>query len=308
MDEEIINRKVDRRRLLGRAGAVAATVAGAGAVSAAVASPANAAPGDEFVLGQSNDAATAATELKNSSAANPSLRLANGSLSSVGGVMQAGPALELKPGGDFTGGSKGSLGVSTDGVLWLVDDQGPVFVRTAFNTTIVESFNPVRILDTRPEEGSTGKASIINPSVLNSQGFLPSGRTLNVRLDSLFRYAETIYANITVIGGGGAGFLTAYPGGKSRPLASNVNYTPGAVVANFAMISVGQLPPSANFAISIYAHTSAKVIMDISGAVVNLHDDIIWSSVPGGDPRPLRSTMSAEQRMARQRPEPPPQP
>ncbi len=307
MDEEIINRKVDRRRLLGRAGAVAATVAGAGAVSAAVGSPASAAPGDEVVLGQLNDAGTTATELKNNSTTNPSLRLTNSSLSSVGGVTQAGPALELKPGGDYTGGPKGSLGVSTDGVLWLVDDQGPVFVRTAFNTTVVESFNPVRILDTRPEEGSTGKASMLNPSVLNSSGYIPAGRTLNVRLDSLFRYVETIYANITVLAGGGAGFLTVFPGGRSRPLASNVNYTPGAIVANFAMVSVGSLS-GANFAISIYAHTAAKVILDISGAVVNLHDDIIWSSVPGGDPRPLRSTIAAEQRSGRQRPEVPPQP
>jgi len=308
MDEEIINRKVDRRRLLGRAGAVAATVAGAGAVSAAVGSPASAAPGDGLVLGQLNDAGTTATELKNNSTTNPSLRLTNSSLSSVSGLTQAGPALELKPGGDYTGGPKGSLGVSTDGVLWFVDDLGPVFVRTAFNTTVVESFNPVRILDTRPEEGSTGKASIMNPSVLNSQGFIPAGRTLNVRLDSLFRYAETIYANLTVIAGSAAGFIAAYPGGRSRPNASNVNYTPGAVVANFAMISVGSLPPSANFAISIYAHTPAKVIMDISGAVVNLHDDIIWSSVPGGDPRPLRATLSAERQIGRQRPEIPPQP
>ena len=70
------DRSVNRRRLLRRAGTVAAGVAGAGVVSAVVSSPAQAATGDNFVLGTANTAG-ATTKLTAGDATQPALRLEN---------------------------------------------------------------------------------------------------------------------------------------------------------------------------------------------------------------------------------------
>jgi hypothetical protein len=296
MDEELIKRKVDRRRLLGRAGAVAATVAGAGAVSAAIASPAQASPGDPLVVGNTtNNANTNETKLTTNSSANPTLTLANSALASG----WAGPALRLQPSGTFVAGPTGSLGVNLDGTAFVViATDYPDFLRTGLNSTITKSFNPVRMVDTRDP---ARRGNILNPSVLTSTGFVPGGQTLNLNLDPLFVFADTIFANIAVVAGPAAGFLTAYPGGKPRPtVGSNVNWTAGAVVSNFAVVSVGAIG-EANNVISLYCAATTHVIVDISGGVVNYHDDIIWSSVPGGDP----GLRAADSQRTRPRPDTP---
>ena len=300
MDEELINRRVARRRLLAKAGTVAATVAGAGAVSAAIASPAEAAPGQNLVIGQVNDGGTVTTALDNASVSNATLALANDGTATVSGLKKAGAPLTLVPNGDYVLGPVGSLGVSTDGTLWSTGNDPASgafadFVRTGSNSTIVYPFAPVRMLETRPEQAG-GKAGILNPSVLNAQGFLPAGQTLHLSLDSLLVWGWAVFANITVIAGGQTGYLAAYPSGTPLPLASNVNFTPGQVVANFAAIGVGTYgsPPAAGSAlnaISIYVNAPAKVIIDIAGAVVNYPSDIKRGGAgvapeSGGVPRP----------------------
>ncbi|MGW1452950.1 hypothetical protein ACWCO3_32595, partial [Micromonospora sp. NPDC002411] len=64
---------MNRRRLLRRAGTVAAGVAGTTVVGAAVAAPAQAAPGDPVVQGASNAAGATTTELT-STGTGPTLR------------------------------------------------------------------------------------------------------------------------------------------------------------------------------------------------------------------------------------------
>jgi hypothetical protein len=277
MDEDKSGRRVDRRRLLRKAGAVAATVVGAGAVGVALAPAAEAAAGDAITAGGDVDAGSTSTRVHNNGAGVPTLALANGAVSGPVGSQQAGPSLRLEPAGDFALGAVGSMGVGSDGTLFLSNSDpttGPYAdpVRTGHNSTSLVSFPPVRILETRPFVPG-GKASMLNPGVLDSNGYLPAGQTLNISLDALLVWGWTIFANITIVAGPQSGYLIVYPAGKPRPNASNLNWTPGLIIPNFAAISVGQISGATN-AISIYAGGPAQVIIDIAGAVVNFSTDI----------------------------------
>jgi hypothetical protein len=55
-------------------------------------------------------------------------------------------------------------------------------------------------------------------------------------------------------------YLTLYPNGQVRPLASTLNSTDGSVVSNMAIIPAGQL----GF-VDSYATDRTHLIMDISG-------------------------------------------
>ena len=52
--------------------------------------------------------------------------------------------------------------------------------------------------------------------------------------------AKAVSLNVTVTGAtNGPGFLTLYPGGTTRPLASTINYAAGATRANNAITPLG---------------------------------------------------------------------
>jgi hypothetical protein len=281
MDEENVNRKLDRRRLLGRAGAVAATVVGAGAVGAALNGQANAAPGDPVVQGQLNNALTSATTLQNNHAVNPTLALQNTSLTEVvPGFDEAGPSLQLLPGGDRVNGPVGSLGADVDGTLWTVGPilnlsgtSTPQFLRSSENSFEVVTFSPVRMMDTR---NAPGQVNVINPEVINGDGFVTAGSTLRLDLDPLFILAWSAFGNITVIGGTqNGGFVTAWPNPDPQPLASNINFNAGQVIANSCAVSVGfELGVSGNV-INFFTNRNVKIIFDVAGAAVNYREDIL---------------------------------
>ena len=69
--------------------------------------------------------------------------------------------------------------------------------------------------------------------------------------------------NITVASGRGRGFVTAYPCGTTRPLASNVNFGAGDVVANAAVVPVG-----AGGAVCLFASAATNLIVDLNGTFV----------------------------------------
>jgi hypothetical protein len=107
---------------------------------------------------------------------------------------------------------------------------------------------PKRLMDTRdrlgaPRFGSGGTASL---GVVGA-GAAPAG-------------AAAVVLNVTVTGPAGPGFLTVWPAGDTRPLASNLNYTAGTTRANQVTVKVG-----AGGAVSLYALTATDVVVDIMG-------------------------------------------
>ncbi|MFI6266328.1 hypothetical protein [Micromonospora sp. NPDC051006] len=226
----------NRRRLLRRAATVAATTAGAG-VAAAVGMPAaaQAAPGDNLVMGTANDAGPATTGLTHT---DTPLVLSN----SAGAPLRLVPGESLYP----------QVLESEVGTL-AVDDMGDLFVRAGADSgdngvngwawtsewaTTSVAVPPTRVLDTRYTDLRrliVGGAD--NP--LDSSGRLLPGKPIVVSLDSYVRDGYAIKGNVTVVGMTGAGVLTVW-GAGTKPTASTVNWsTAGTILSNFLFTELG---------------------------------------------------------------------
>jgi hypothetical protein len=66
--------------------------------------------------------------------------------------------------------------------------------------------------------------------------------------------------NITVTEATGPGFITVYPCGGVRPIASTLNYGKGTTVANLAVATT-----TADGKVCIYTQTSTHLVVDLSG-------------------------------------------
>lgn len=117
----------------------------------------------------------------------------------------------------------GSVDVVVDVVGWYASGGG------------FEPVWPARLVDTRPGQPTVGPWS--GPQVPLGPGAVASyvvvGRG-GVPVD-----AGAVALNVTVTDPTAAGYLTVFPTGSSRPLASNLNFVPGRTVANAVLATVG---------------------------------------------------------------------
>lgn len=115
---------------------------------------------------------------------------------------------------------------------------------------------PRRLVDTRPGQSTVDGR-------LAGGGERPAGATLevpvagraNVRAD-----AATVVLNVTVVAPGDAGFVTVYPCGATRPLASNLDHAAGQTIA---VLAVARLAAG-----SVCVSTSAAthLVVDVTGS------------------------------------------
>lgn len=106
---------------------------------------------------------------------------------------------------------------------------------------------PQRILDTVTTNKPLGASSYLN---------LPVANTAQVPSD-----ATAVVINVTVTNPTAASYLTVYPAGASRPLASNLNWSSDETIANLVTVGVGS-----NYEISLYnANGKVDVIVDLQG-------------------------------------------
>jgi hypothetical protein len=112
---------------------------------------------------------------------------------------------------------------------------------------------PCRLLDTRGSPGITGGpalgATAVRPFPVAGRCGVPLG-------------AVAVAANVTVVAPGAAGFVTLYPAGESRPLASTLNFRAGETRANNALLALSDWGE-----IAAYAGTTAGVhlVVDVAG-------------------------------------------
>jgi len=131
---------------------------------------------------------------------------------------------------------------------------------------------PARICDTRPgnPSGLTGGAAQCDgPGDVGSPLSPGSPSTVTVAGVGGVPAAgvSAVVLNVTVVGPGGAGYLTAYPAGGSVPTASNLNYATGETVPNRVVVPVSTLGQ-----VSLVANRATNVVVDVSG----------WYSAAGG--------------------------
>lgn len=107
---------------------------------------------------------------------------------------------------------------------------------------------PSRILDTR-----TGVGGYSAP--------LGAGTAITLRPSSIPAGAQAVVANLTAVHPTAPGYLTAWPDGGARPVASNLNFVPGDVVPNLAHTATG-----AKDTLSIHNPSGdTHVIVDLAG-------------------------------------------
>jgi hypothetical protein len=91
---------------------------------------------------------------------------------------------------------------------------------------MLQPATPLRLLDTRlPGQHALGPAAVLDVPVLGN-GVPTSG-------------VQAVVLNVTVDQPTAAGYVTVYPSGEVRPLASNLNFTAGQTVPNLVMAKVG---------------------------------------------------------------------
>lgn len=114
---------------------------------------------------------------------------------------------------------------------------------------------PCRVMDTRAGEGKTG---VFGPP------FLRAGTSRDLAMTEsgcgIPATATAFSLNITVVPQRALSYLTVYPAGQVRPLASTLNSFEGRVVSNAALI-----PAGSNGRISIFVTDDSDVIVDING-------------------------------------------
>ncbi len=119
---------------------------------------------------------------------------------------------------------------------------------------------PARLMDTRPL-----------PAGQTTDGFFQNGgalapgekRFLTVTNRGGIAPAEvgSVVVNVTVAGSSSGGFLTVYPAGVATPNASNLNFSAGQVIANMAVVKVGD---SGQIVVS-NPYGNTPVIVDVVG-------------------------------------------
>ena len=113
---------------------------------------------------------------------------------------------------------------------------------------------PVRELDTRP-----GATAVVHPNAA-----LPpdSAIVLPGSFGDIPNTAKALVGNATVdnTSNAPAGYATLSPTGGTRPLASNLNYTPGLVAPNAFIVALG-----APGTYDLYSQSGSNFIIDISG-------------------------------------------
>ncbi|GAB3158759.1 hypothetical protein GCM10027290_62500 [Micromonospora sonneratiae] len=259
------DRSLSRRGLLRRGATVAAATAGATVVGAtALPSAAQAAPGDDMLMGTTNTAQPQSTSLTSTSG-EATLVLANSEgapLRLVPTPLSAlSPALRQQPAGAVAIDEVGDICVRGG-------DPGQEFNSWAWTTqwaTTSVAVPPTRVIDTRdPAQRANIVSGIGN---LDATGRIKGGTSIVVSLDAYVKDGLAMKGNVTVVGTTSAGYVTVW-GSGARPVSSTLNWW-GAnqILSNFVFTAFGQLG-TARSVVAIYAHTPTQVILDLTSLVV----------------------------------------
>jgi hypothetical protein len=130
---------------------------------------------------------------------------------------------------------------------------------------------PYRLADTRTNSGEPYAGKTLGP-----------GATLDVQVTGLGNVpagASAAVLNVTAVAPTASAFLTVFPAGTTMPVVSNLNVTPGVVVANLVTV-----PLSSTGMVSIYNSAgSTNVVVDVDG---------YYTSTPSSDGSGLYNPVS----------------
>ena len=117
------------------------------------------------------------------------------------------------------------------------------------------SLVPARLLETRP-----GLTTVDGLS--QGGGVVPRDSTLELTVNGRGGVpgdAVAVVLNVTVTEPASSGFVTVFPCGTGRPLASNLNFVPGQTVPNLVISKVGAGK------VCFYSNETTHLVVDVSG-------------------------------------------
>lgn len=115
------------------------------------------------------------------------------------------------------------------------------------------ALSPIRVADTRPGRTvGSGPSGVVGPDAAIE---LPVAGVAGVPAD-----ATAVVLNVTVTEPAGPGYVTAYPAGRPRPVASSLNHQAGQTRPNLVVVPVG-----AGGAVGLYSKAAAHLVVDAAG-------------------------------------------
>ena len=157
---------------------------------------------------------------------------------------------------------------------------------TPLSEDAYQPLSPARLADTRPgnatvdgqgPKGAVAGGTSIDVATLGRAGLPASG-------------VGAVALNVTVTQPSAQGWITVWPAGQPRPLASNLNYTPGRTVPNMVIARVG-----AGGRVSLYNNTgTTHLIVDIMGWYPTTSDFVSLSPARLADTRPGNATVDGQ--------------
>ena len=121
---------------------------------------------------------------------------------------------------------------------------------------------PCRIVDTRVSGGAIPANTSRNFRGVNSANFTAQGGSAT-DCGTLGLSASALALNVTAVTPAGAGYATVWPFGQTQPLASSVNYTANAVVANGVITPIPNPLQASDF--SLFTFAQSHYVVDIVG-------------------------------------------
>ena len=144
-------------------------------------------------------------------------------------------------------GSGGSIDAYATSDTDLVIDIDGYFASVASGALFLYNLGPCRALDTRVSA---------NGAPLNGEKDFDIGGSA---CGGAMTTAQAYVFNATAIPSPALGYLTLWPQGEPRPIASTLNALDGAITSNMAIVS------STNGSISAYTSNPSQLVLDVSG-------------------------------------------
>jgi hypothetical protein len=142
-------------------------------------------------------------------------------------------------------------------------------------TTRFVPLTPSRILDTRSHVGVPGDTPVAGGSTIEltvaGHGGVPANG------------ARAVVLNVTATGAGGSGWVTVWPSGQNKPLASNLNlgYV-GQTIPNQVIVPLGD-----GGAIELFAKVTTHLVADVAGYFTDATTSAAGRFIPSAPTRLL---------------------
>jgi len=143
-------------------------------------------------------------------------------------------------------GSNGDVSVFATDATDLVIDVNGYFAPPGPGGLSLYAVTPCRVLDSRQPAGTPPFSTTLDVNVTAAPCGVPAT-------------AQAFVLNATVVPPGFLGYITMWPQGQSRPLASTLNAYDGAVTNNMAIV------PTTTGSVSVFPSGPTHLVLDIFG-------------------------------------------